>query len=316
MVAPGKLMVDDGNLYKIMRMTADNGGLSCIHAENGLIIDALVEEAIAAGHNDPIYHALTRPSLAEGEAGHRAIKIAEMAEAPIYIVHVSAEEALLAIAEARDRNKPIFAETCPHYLFLTDEEYDRPDFEPAKFVMSPPLRAPHHRDAMWRGLSTDDLQIIATDHCPFCFTEHAWGLQHSKELGRGTFSQIPNGAPGVETRLPLVFDGGVRTGRISLNRFVQLMSTGPAKLFGLFPQKGTIAIGSDADLVIFDPEEDWTIRAANHHSRVDYSLFEDRKITGRVKQVFLRGEIIVDGEEWRGRKGGGQYIKRGQSGRM
>jgi dihydropyrimidinase len=314
MVRPGELLIDDGQLLKILRMTGGNGALSCVHAENGLIIDTLVEEAVAQGHNDPIYHALTRPSSTEGEATHRAIRIAELAEAPLYIVHVSASEALDHITEARDRGVPIFAETCPHYLFLTEAEYDKPGFEPAKYVMSPPLRAQSHQDALWRGLATGDLQVVSTDHCPFCFTEHAHGLKFSKEIGRDSFARIPNGAPGVETRMPLIFSGGVGAGRISLNRFVQLTATGPAKLFGLFPKKGTIAVGSDADLVLFDADESWTIRAAEHHSRVDYSLYEGREVTGRVKKVFLRGELIVDGQSWLGAKGGGEYLPRGASG--
>ena len=198
----------------------------------------------------------------------------------------------------------------------SEEEYNKPGFEPAKYVMSPPLRAKSHQDALWRGLASDDLQVVSTDHCPFCFTEHAHGLKYSKQIGRDSFARIPNGAPGVETRLPLIFSGGVVGGRISLNRFVQLTATGPAKLFGLFPTKGTIAVGSDADLVLFDAGETWTIRAAEHHSRVDYSLFEGREITGRIKKVFLRGRMIVDGETWLGRKGGGEIIRRGASGAM
>jgi dihydropyrimidinase len=313
---PGVLMVDDGSLFKAMRVARDNGALTCVHAENGPVIQVLIEEAIAAGHLSPKYHALTRPSLMEGEATHRAIRLAELAEAPLYIVHLSAHEALSAVAEARDRGVPAYAETCPHYLFLTQEEYDRAGFDPAKFVMTPPLRDRHHQAMLWRGLNTNDLQVISTDHCPFCFNEKPLGMKYSKQQGVGNFNKIPNGAPGIETRLPLVFDGGVRQGRISLNRFVQLTSTIPAKLFGLFPRKGTIAIGSDADIVVFDPDEAWTIRAASHHSRVDYSLFEGRSVTGRVKKVFLRGELIVEGDKWLGREGGGSYVKRGQAGRI
>ena len=250
----------------------------------------------------------------EGEATQRAIRLAELAEAPLYIVHLSAAEALAAVAEARDRGVPAHAETCPHYLFLTQEEYERAGFEPAKYVMTPPLRDHHHQAMLWRGLSTNDLQVISTDNCPFCFNEQPLGIKYSKQQGVGNFNKIPNGAPGIETRLPLVFDGGVRKKRISLNRFVQLTSTVPAKLFGLFPRKGTLAVGSDADIVLFDPEEHWTIRAQDHHSRVDYSLFEGRGVTGRVKKVFLRGELIVDGGNWLGREGLGSYVKRGQAG--
>ena len=312
---PDVLMIDDGQIFKTMRQVGAHGGMVQIHAENGHVIDVLVQEALAAGNTSPKWHMLTRPTLMEGEATHRVIRIAELAEAPVYIVHLSAGEALDAVTEARDRGLPVHAETCPHYLFLTDEEYDRPGFEAAKFVMTPPLRGAAHQHALWRGLKTDDLQVIATDHCPFCFSENVLGLRLSKDLGRDDFSKIPNGAPGLETRMPLVYDGGVRRNAMSLNRYVELTATAPAKLFGLFPRKGTIAVGSDADIVLFDPEETWTIRAAEHHSRVEYSLFEGREVTGRVNKVFLRGELIVDGREWLGREGGGQFIKRGEAGK-
>ena len=315
MAYPGVLMVDDGSIFRAMRVARDNGGMVCMHAENGPVIQVLIDEAAAAGHRAPRYHASTRPSLMEGEAAHRAIALAELAECPLYIVHLSAAEALAAVTEARDRGVPVHAETCPHYLFLTQEEYDRADFEGAKYVMTPPLRDRHHQAMLWRGLKTDDLQVISTDHCPFCFNEQPLGMKYSKQQGVANFAKIPNGAPGVETRLPLVFDGGVRGKGMSLNRFVQLTSTMPAKLFGLFPRKGTIAVGSDADLVLFDPDETWTIRAAAHHSRVDYSLFEGRPVTGRVKKVFLRGHMIVDGERWLGREAVGSFVKRGEAGR-
>ncbi|MBX5453228.1 MAG: dihydropyrimidinase [Acidobacteriia bacterium] len=316
MAYPGVLMVDDGALFQAMRVAGANGAMICVHAENGAVIQVLVQEAVAAGHTSPKYHMLTRPSLMEGEATHRAIRLAELADTPLYIVHLSAAEALAAVTEARDRGIHVHAETCPHYLFLTDKEYDRPEFEGAKFVMTPPLRDAHHQHALWRGLKTNDLQVISTDHCPFCFNEQPYGLKYSKQLGREDFSKIPNGAPGIETRLPLVYDGGVAKGRLSLNRFVDITATTPAKLFGLFPRKGTIAVGSDADLVLFDPNERWTIRAAEHHSRVDYSLFEGREVTGRVKKVFLRGDLIVDGDRWLGRDGQGEFLHRPSSGRL
>lgn len=310
MAYPGVLMVDDGALFKAMRVAGNHGGMVCVHAENGPVIDVLTQEAVAAGHKAPKYHMLTRPSLMEGEATHRAIRLAELAETPLYIVHLSAGEALSAVTEARDRGIPVHAETCPHYLFLTREEYDRPEFEGAKYVMTPPLRDKQHQTALWRGLRTNDLQVVSTDHCPFCFNEMPHGIRSSKQLGRGDFSKIPNGAPGIETRLPLLYDGGVRQHGMSLNRFVEVVATAPAKLFGLFPRKGTIAVGSDADLVFFDPHEGWTIRAAEQHSRVDYSLFEGRAVVGRVKKVFLRGELIVDGANWRGREGMGEFLHR------
>ena len=316
MVMPGVMMIDDAELYQIMRMTGENGGLSCVHAENGLLIDLLIKETVADGRNEILNHPRVHPPGTEGEAAHRAIQIAKLADSPLYVVHVSTQDAVNHIAEARHDGVSIYAETCPHYLFLTEEEYDKPNNEAAKYTMIPPLRSREHQDALWQGLANDDLQIISTDHCPFCLTEQSWGLEHSKALGRESFDQMPNGAPGVETRLPLIYDGGVRQGRLSLNRFVQLNSTTPAKLFGLFPRKGTIAVGSDADIVLFDPEESWTIKASEHHSRVDYSLFEGHEITGRVKKVFLRGEMIVDGTEWLGRAGGGQFIRRGNSGQV
>jgi dihydropyrimidinase len=313
---PGVFMVDDASLFKAMRVARDNNGMVCIHAENGPVIEVLIQEALEAGHTGPEYHEVSRPSILEGEAVQRVITLAEFAEAPIYIVHLSAAESLKAVAGARDRGIPVFAETCPHYLFLTNEEYRHPGFESAKYVMTPPLRDRCHQDALWRGLKTDDLQVISTDHCPFCFHEQPLGMIYSKQQGIGNFNKIPNGAPGVETRLPLVFDGGVLGRDMSLNRFVQLTSTIPAKLFGLFPRKGTIAVGSDADIVLFDPNETWTIKAENQHGKVDYTLFEGRNVTGRVKKVFLRGSMVVDGEEWHGAAGMGQYVRRGDAGRV
>jgi dihydropyrimidinase len=313
---PGVLMVDDGALFRAMRVAGEGGAMICVHAENGPVIQVLVEEAVARGDTAPKFHALTRPSSMEGEATHRAIRLAELAGTPLYVVHLSAAEALAAVVQARDQGLPVYAETCPHYLFLTAADYDRPGFEGAKYVMTPPLRTAAHQDALWRGLKTDDLQVVSTDHCPFCFNEPPYGLKFSKQQGRNDFSKIPNGAPGVETRLPLIFDGGVRQRGLSLNRFVELTATAPARLFGLFPRKGTLAVGSDADIVVFDPNETWTIRAAEGHSRVDYTMFEGRSVTGRVKKVFLRGQLIVDGPEWLGKEGMGQFLRRGVSGRI
>jgi dihydropyrimidinase len=316
MAYPDLLMVDDADIYNTMRKVGDHGGMVNLHAENGVVIQALIEEALEQGNTSPKYHQLTRPQLMEGEATHRVIRIAELAEVPVYIVHLSAKEALDAVVEARDRGVPAFAETCPHYLFLDSSEYERPGFDSAKFVMTPPLRDRECQQALWRGLKFDDLQIVSTDHCPFCFNEKAHGLLKSKQLGKDDFSKIPNGAPGVEFRLPLLFDGGVKAGRINLNRFVQLVATAPAKMFGLFPRKGTIAVGSDADIVIFDPEQKHTLSADTHHSNVDYSLFEGREVTGKVKKVFSRGRLLVDDEQWLGLAGIGQYLSRSASGRI
>ncbi|MBD2427743.1 dihydropyrimidinase [Phormidium sp. FACHB-1136] len=316
MAYPGVMMVDDAAIFKTMRQVGGHGGMAILHAENGIVIQTLIDEALEQGHTSPQYHQLTRPRLMEGEAAHRVIRIAELAEVPSYIVHLSAKEALDAVVEARDRGVHAFAETCPHYLFLDHSEYDAPGFEAAKYVMTPPLRDHECQHALWRGLQFDDLQLVATDHCPFCMNENPLGLLKSKQFGRDNFNRIPNGAPGVELRLMLLYDGGVRAGRINLNRFVQLTATAPAKMFGLFPRKGTIAVGSDADLVLFDPNETHTLSASTHHSLVDYSLFEGREVTGKVKKVFLRGQCIVDGDQWLGRPGMGQYQHRGASGRV
>jgi dihydropyrimidinase len=229
-----------------------------------------------------------------------------MAGVPLYVVHLSAAEALEKITEARDRGLPAHAETCPQYLFLSYANYEEPGFEGAKYVMSPPLRASGNEEALWRGLAGNDLQAISTDHCPFCMKEQ-------KELGKNDFSKIPNGAPGIETRLHLVYDGGVRKGRISLNRFVELTSTSPAKIFGLFPKKGTIAVGSDADIVIFDTEREETIshhNARTHHMNIDYNAYEGFKVKGCTETVLSRGKIIVDKGNYVGRAGDGAFVRR------
>lgn len=316
MAYPGVLMVSDADIFRSMRTVGSQGGMVTVHAENGEVIQVLIEEALAQGNTSPKYHALTRPRLMEAEATHRAIRLAELAEVPVYMVHLSAKEALDSVVEARDRGIPAFAETCPHYLFLTIEEYDRPGFEAAKYVMTPPLREHDCQHALWRGLRFDDLQIVSTDHCPFCFNENPFGLNRSKQLGRNDFEKIPNGAPGVEFRIPLLFDGGVRGEKFSINRFVQLTATAPAKMFGLFPRKGTIAVGSDADVVLFDPDQPHTLSASTHHSNVDYSLYEGRQVVGKVQKVFLRGELIVDGDRWLGQPGSGQFQRRSASGRV
>ncbi|MBV8517402.1 MAG: dihydropyrimidinase [Acidobacteria bacterium] len=304
MAYPGVFLVDDGTIFKAMTLAGENGGLICMHAENGVVIDVIVKRALAAGHTAPKYHALTRPTKAEAEGVHRAIALADMANAPVYIVHLSSSDALDEITRGRDAGINAFAETCPQYLFLDYSVYEQPGFEGAKYVMTPPIREQWNQEKLWRGLKTNDLQVISTDHCPFCFKEQ-------KELGRDDFSKIPNGGPGVEDRMSLVFDGGVVAGRISLNRFVELTSTSAAKIFGLFPRKGTIAVGSDADIVIFDPNEEKTISAKTHHMRVDYSCYEGRRVRGVTKTVLSRGELVIDEGEYVGRPGHGEYLKRG-----
>lgn len=314
MAYPGSVMVDDAAIFKAMRLVGQHGGMIALHAENGTIIELLIQEALAQGHTAPKYHALTRPAIMEGEATHRGIKLAELAEAPVYFVHLSAKEALKHVVEARDMGIPVFAETCPHYLFFDDSAYDSEDFDVARYVMSPPLRSKESQNALWTALRTDDLQLVSTDHCPFCMKEGHLGRVNQKPFGRNDFSKIPNGVPGVETRMSTLFDGGVRTGRISLNRFVELTSTAPAKLFGMFPRKGTIAVGSDADIVLFDPDAQHTISAATQHGNTDFTLFEGYSVTGKIRKVMLRGEWLVDEGQWLGKPGGGRFVARGESG--
>jgi dihydropyrimidinase len=303
MAYPGVFMLDDASIFKAMLRTGRNGGTICMHAENGGVIDVLVQKALAEGKTAPKYHALTRPARAEGEATHRAIALAEIADVPVYIVHLSASEALEMVTEARDRGLLAFAETCPQYLFLSYDNYEEPGFEGAKYVMSPPLRPRETQDRLWRGLAFNDLQAISTDHCPFCMKEQ-------KVLGEHDFSKIPNGAPGIETRMSLVYDGGVRAGRISLNRWVELTSTSPAKIFGLFPRKGTIAPGSDADIVIFNPSRKQTLSVKTLHMNVDYNPYEGREVYGVSEIVISRGKVIVENGEFTGRAGAGAFLKR------
>src|ERR1700704_6573974 len=311
MAYPGVFLVDDATIFRAMSAAGERGGLICMHAENGIVINEIIKHALAKGHTAPKYHALTRPTIAEAEGVHRAIAIAEMAESPVYIVHLSCADALNQVRQSRPRGLPAYAETCPQYLFLSIDNYDEPGFDGAKYVMSPPLREKWHQEELWKGLARNDLQVVSTDHCPFCMKEGFKGLPKQKELGMGDFSKIPNGAPGVETRMVLLYDGGVVGGRITLNRWVELTSTTPAKLMGMFPKKGTIAVGSDADIVIWDPRATHTISAKTHHMRVDYNPYEGRKVKGKATTVLSRGEVVVDKDKWLGKKGRGKFIKRG-----
>ncbi len=305
MAYPGVFFMDDGGIFRCMQRSGEIGATICMHAENGLVIDKLVEQALAKGHTEPKYHALTRPPRAEAEATHRAICLAEMADVPVYIVHLSAAEALEEVARARGRGLHAFAETCPQYLFLSYDNYEEPGFEGSKYVMSPPLRDRSKQDQLWRGLEFDDLQAVSTDHCPFCFNDN-----QGKLLGKDDFSKIPNGAPGVETRMSLMFDGGPAKGRISLNRWVELCSTSPAKIFGLFPKKGTIAPGSDADLVVFDPNAETVLGVKTLHMNVDYNPYEGRRVRGVSQTVLSRGEVVIENGQCLARPGRGQFVKR------
>jgi len=303
MAYPGVFMLDDASIFRAMSRTASNGGLIMMHAENGGAIDVLVQRYLAEGKGDPINHGLTRPASMEGEATSRAIALARLADVAVYIVHLSSKDALDAVRAARDDGAPAFAETCPQYLYLSLDDLARPGFEGAKYVCSPPLRPQSHQADLWKGLLQDDLQLVATDHCPFHFKQQ-------KEMGRGDFSKIPNGLPGVEDRFSLIFHGGVHSGRISLNRFVELVATAPAKMFGLYPRKGTIAPGSDADIVIFNPTVERTLSARTHHMNVDYSCYEGMTVRGLPEVVIQRGNVLVEKGAFQGKKGAGQFLRR------
>ena len=303
MAYPGVLFVDDGQIFRGMQRAGEIGALICMHAENGIPIDILVQQALAKGHTAPIYHGLTRPQIAEAEGTFRAICLAEMAGAPVYMVHLSAERALKQVVEARDRGLPVFAETCPQYLFLSQDDLGRPGFEGAKYVCTPPLRPQSMQEDLWRGLRTHDLQVVSTDHCPFC-------MKGQKELGKDSFAKIPNGMPGIETRLYLLWDGGVRAGRISMNRFVEITSTAPAKIFGLYPRKGTIAVGADADLLVWDGEKRHVLSDETLHMRVDYTPYEGREVVGAPTHVLSRGKVVIENGAYLGRKGDGRFVKR------
>ena len=308
MAYPNVLMVDDATIFRALRQTAKNGALICMHAENGSAIDVIVRQALAEGKTAPIYHALTRPTRAEAEAVHRSIALAEMAGAPVYIVHLSSEDALNQVREARDRGLPAFAETCPQYLLLSIEDnMPNKSFEDAKYVFTPPLREKKNQPKLWDGLKHDHLQVVSTDHCPFCFADQ-------KQLGIHDFTKIPNGGPGVENRLQLIHHYGVNSGKLTLNRFVELVATSPARIFGMYPKKGVLAAGSDADIVVWDPNAEHTISAKTHNMRVDYSMFEGFPVTGNARQVFSRGELIVENGKFLGKPGRGRYLRRAARG--
>jgi len=313
MAYPGVFYADDGQIVQAMQKAAEDGATICMHAENGIAIDVLAAQALERGETDPIYHGMVRKSILEGEATHRAIKLAELTGVQLYIVHLSAKEALDEVIQARDQGLNVYAETCPQYLFLSLDNLGN-GFDGAKYVCSPPLRdaAAGHQERLWQGLKTNDLQIVSTDHCPFCMGDHhTFGTQ--KQLGQGDFSKIPNGMPGVENRMELVYNGGVAEGRISLNRFVEITATTPAKMFGMYPKKGTIAVGSDADIVIYDPHGTHVISADTHHMDVDYSAYEGWEMTGKVDTVLSKGKVIISDDTYQGQAGDGDYLARESS---
>jgi dihydropyrimidinase len=308
MAYPGVFYSDDGRILQAMQRAAGNGAMIMMHAENGIAIDVLAAQAAARGETDPVYHGITRPAVLEGEATHRAVVLAGVAGAPLYVVHLSASQALAAVAEARHAGQNVFAETCPQYLYLTLEDHlGAPGFEGAKYVCSPPLRSKQerHADSLWTGLRTDKLAVVSTDHCPFC-------MKDQKELGRGDFRKIPNGIGGVEHRMDLVYQGVV-DGHLSLARWVETCATTPARLFGLYPRKGVVAPGSDADLVIYDPNGRTRIGVGTHHMNMDYSAYEGFEVAGRVDTVLSRGSVVLSDGQFRGRAGHGKFLRRGLS---
>jgi dihydropyrimidinase len=307
MAYKGALMVDDETLFRTMEVATRTGALVMVHAENGDVIDVLVKEALAAGNVEPKYHALTRPPEAEGEATNRAIQLAHLAGAPLYVVHVTCKDAVDPIARARELGWDVWGETCTQYFFNSLDDISKPGFEGAKYVYSPPVRDKSNHDVLWSAVRGDALSVISTDHCAFLF-------DGQKTLGKDDFSKIPNGGPGLENRLHMIHEFGVRTGRITLNRMVELLATNPAKLFGLYPRKGTVTVGSDADLVVFDPEKRLTISASTHHSNADYNLYEGTKVTGSPEVVLLRGRVLVENDELVASPGIGQFVARARFG--
>ncbi|HEV8603160.1 MAG TPA: dihydropyrimidinase [Gaiellaceae bacterium] len=307
MAYKGAVMVDDETLFRSMEVAAETGALVMVHAENGDAIDVLVKRALAEGHTEPIWHARTRPPETEGEATNRAIQLAHVAGAPLYVVHVSCKESIEPIALAREKGWQTWGETCTQYLFIDESHLDQPDFEGGKYVYTPPPRPKENQEHLWKAIESDVLSAVSTDHCPF-----NWDGQ--KTLGKDDFSKIPNGGPGIENRLHMLYTFGVRPGRLSLNRFVELTSTNVAKLFGLYPRKGTIAPGSDADIVVWDPDKKLTISAKTHHSNVDYNLFEGTDVTGAPAVVLVRGQVIVENDELVAQPGAGRFVKRARSG--
>ena len=311
----GRLRLDDGNIFKVMRIGGKNNLLTMVHAENGDVIDILVAEALAAGKTKPIQHALTRPAWGEVEASLRAAALAAQADSPLYLVHMNVSGEVDQLAYARKHGVPAMGETCPQYLFFTEEDLKRPDG--AKWICSPPMRKAVDQKGLWAGLENETIQVLATDHCPFFFNGRKPIMYEGKEvaipgkeLGEEVFTLIPNGLPGLADRLPVFWTHSVNSGRISPNRFVELTATNPAKIFGLYPKKGTLAVGSDADIAIWDPEKELNYGVQYAHHRTDYNLYEGWKLRGYPVKVFLRGKIIVDGQNWFGKAGEGRFIHR------
>jgi dihydropyrimidinase len=310
MAYKGVLQVDDVTLFRSMMKAAEHGQLIMVHAENGDVIAELTEITLARGQYEPIYHAKTRPATVEGEATGRAVALAGVAGAPLYVVHMTCREALEQLALGRAKGFPVMGETCTQYMFIFEDDLARPGFEGAKFVCSPPMRTPADAEALWKALAGNALQVVSTDHCPFWYEGGVQGRLAGKELGKGSFAKIPNGVPGIEDRMPVMWHYGVNGKRFNPNRFVEITSTNPAKIFGLYPRKGVIAVGSDADIVVWDPTKEHTISAGTHHMNTDYNLYEGMAVQGWPVRVLLRGRTIVDGDRWLGKDGTGQFLHR------
>jgi dihydropyrimidinase len=301
MAYKGSLMIDDKQMIGLMNEVKLRGGMVTVHATNGDVIDFLIAKNVAEGNTAPIYHYLSQPEITEAEASERFATMAGYTGCPGYIVHMTCEGALNAVRENNKENQKVFAETCIQYLLLDASLYEK-NFEGAKWVMSPPLREKKDQAALWAGINQGLIQVVATDHCPFKWEQ--------KLLGKDDFSKIPNGHPAIEHRVELLYSEGVKKGKITVNKFVEVLSTNPAKIFGMHPRKGCIAPGSDADIVLFDPNQQHTISAAMHHMNTDYSAYEGWQVTGKCKTVLLRGKVVIDKEKCLVEKGNGQYIKR------
>lgn len=310
MAYKGLFQIDDTTLFRAMMKAAENGMLIMVHAENGDVIADMMAKLLAEGKTEPHYHAVAHPALAEAEATGRAVALAGIAGAPLYVVHMTCEEAVEQLALGRDKGLPVMGETCTQYMFVFEDDLARPNYEGAKYVCSPPVRKPKDADVLWKALANNTLQAVSTDHCPFWFEGGIKGRIAGKELGKESFDKIPNGMPGIEDRLPIMWHFGVNGGRYSANRFVEITSTNPAKIFGLYPRKGTITVGSDADILLWDPNKEHTISAETHHMNTDYNVYEGTIVKGWPVRTLLRGQSIVVGEQWHGQEGQGAFLRR------
>lgn len=310
MAYKGVFQIDDTTLFRAMNVAAKHGLLIMVHAENGDVVAELTSQLLAEGKTAPKYHATSRPAIAEAEATGRAVAMAGISGASLYVVHMTCEEAVEQLVLGRQKGFRVMGESCTQYMFIFEEDLAKPGFEGAKFVCSPPVRQPKDAPVLWRSLANNTLQVVSTDHCPFWYEGGINGRLPGKELGQASFDKIPNGMPGIEDRMAVMWHHGVNGGRLTPNRFVEITSTNPAKIFGLYPHKGTLSVGADADIVLWDPNHEHTISAATHHMNTDYNVYEGMTVRGWPTQVLLRGELIVDGERWLGQAGNGRFLRR------